>query len=94
MIRVTVELISAIDGKRSTLGVMDICNTGNSPNPKRSDYRGFLYKKGTVHKDQFIITNENNIHRRGSVEDFPRQSYVVWRLVLRMLRDMFKDQEK
>lgn len=82
MIRVTVELLSAVDGRRETLGVMDICNDG-SGTERNGNYIGRLYRKGT-----------NNIHRIGKVENFPRHSYVVWRLVLRMLADIFKDQEK
>ena len=86
MIRVTVELISARDGIRKTLGVMDICNNGLG-SIKRGSYVGYLYRKGQG-------TSRAAVHREGRVDDFPRKSYVVWRLVLCMLKDMFKDQEK
>lgn len=86
MIRVTVELISAVNGRRIVLGVMDICNDGTG-GMKRRSYDGYLYRKGKS-------SSRENIHRTGRVENFPSQSYVVWRLVLRMLKDVFKDQEK
>ncbi len=84
MIRVTIELISARDGQRSTLGVMDICNTGESRDPRIGHYKGRLYRKGSVTK----------IQREGAVNDWPRQSYTVWRLVLRMLQNMHPEDSR
>jgi len=93
LIRVTVELISANDGRRETLGVMDICNDGMG-NQMRRHYDGFLYKKGKVDPKSLFFAGEDKAHRKGRVEDWPAESYVIWRLVLRMLISMFKDQEK
>jgi hypothetical protein len=57
---------------------MDISNTGESSNPRIQNYRGRLYRKGTTTK----------VQREGAVSNWPRQSYTVWRLLLRMLKDM------
>jgi hypothetical protein len=78
VIRVTIELVSAQDGQRSTLGIMDICNTGESHDPRIGHYRGRLYRKGSTTK----------VQREGAVPNWPRQSYTVWRLLLRMLKEM------
>lgn len=36
--------------------------------------------------------NVRNSSRRGRVENFPRKSYVVWRLVLRALRSLYPEE--
>lgn len=82
MIRITITLHSALDGSQKTLGVMDICNLGESQNQKRGHYHGRLYRKGAI----------GRVQRTGRVSNYPRQSYVVWRLVLRMLRQMFPEE--
>jgi hypothetical protein len=84
VIRVTIQLISAQNGQRSTLGVMDICNTGESMDPRIGHYTGRLYRKGTVSK----------LQREGKVQNWPRKSYTVWRLVLRMLQDMHPEDSR
>lgn len=86
MIRITVELLSARTGKRSTLGIMDICNKGDSEDPKRGNYSGFLYRKGEG------TFRPSRAQRTGQVLNYPRQSYVVWRLILRMLAEMFPEE--
>lgn len=84
MIRVTIELISAQDGLRSTLGIMDIFNTGESSDPHIGHYGGRLYRKGTTTK----------VQREGEVRNWPRESYTVWRLLLRMLTDMHPEDSR
>lgn len=84
MIRVTVELLSARTGKRSVIGMMDICNRGNREfGHVRGDYDGRLYRRGKL-----IVS------RVGKVENFPRKSYPIWRLVMRMLAEMFPEERK
>lgn len=88
MLRITVELLSARDHKRYTLGVMDICNVScRGADSKRGDYEGRLYKKGET---TFRPVREI---RRGEVKDYPRLSYPVWRLVLRMLKSMYPEEK-
>lgn len=82
MIRVTIELHSAQDGSRKVLGVMDITNDGISRDVNRGHYNGRVYKNGTLKP-----------LRVGIVKDYPRLSYNVWRLVLRMLRDCFPEEK-
>lgn len=83
MIRITVELLSARTGIRSTLGVMDICNLGTRPfGDPRGDYKGIVYRKGT-----------KKVLRVGSVINYPRKAYNIWRLVSRMLRDAFPEEK-
>ncbi len=77
MILVKIELHSAITGKITQLGQMQICNTGHATkeNPKRGDYEISLFRKGSTTK----------VQRQGLVRDYPRQSYTVWELVRRAL---------
>lgn len=90
MIRVTVELLSARTGKQTTLGIMIICNDGTmsdgTGNSKRGNYIGHVYRKGTLPKFA-------HVQRGGHVENFPRRSYTVWRLILRMLRSMYPEEK-
>lgn len=88
MIRVTIELISAQDGRRETLGVMDICNDGTGAH-HRGNYDGVLHRKGVKPGNHPSSINT----RRGRVENWPRKSYVIWRLVLRMLRAMYPEEK-
>jgi hypothetical protein len=93
MIRVTIELISAINGQRSTLGVMDICNDGQSDDPNIGHYYGKLYRKGAVKPQELTAVTDQYVQRRGKVKNYPRKSYVIWRLIIRMLRDMFPEEK-
>lgn len=80
MIRVTVELISAIDGHKETLGVMDICNRGDRAGQKLHNYDAVLYKKGAWPLQVF---------RKGKIEDHDRAKYNVWVLVKKALNAMY-----
>ena len=82
MIRVKIELVSAVDGRTETLGVMEICNEGTGT-AKRGNYSGVVYRKGTMKG-----------LRNGKVKNYPRQSYNVWRLILKMLKECFPEEQK
>lgn len=83
MLRITVELISSRNGRITRLGQMDIYNTGLHPeHPKRGDYRGRLYNcKG------------KQMNRTGEVNNWPRQSYPIWRLICRMIKEMYPEEK-
>ena len=82
MIIVTIELQSAITGKRSKLGEMYISNDGTGT-AERGNYLAHVMRKGSWHKPQ----------RRGVVKNYPRASYSVWRLVMRALKDAFPEEK-
>jgi len=83
MLRVTVELHSARTGEVETLGVLEICNQGNRDyGSSRGDYHGRLFIKGT-----------RTVMRTAEVFDFPRHSYHVCRLVLRVLRKLYPEEK-
>ncbi len=90
MLRITIELISANGPHRNkTLGVMDICNDASHAlsgdiNSKRGNYNGVVYRKGK--------SKPENWFRKGRVDDYPRMSYSVWRLVLKMLKSCFPEE--
>lgn len=83
MLVVKVELHSAISGKVTELGKMIIHNismTGNAS--PRGDYEVLLFRKGS-----------KKVIRKGNVYDYPRLSYSVWRLVLRALKSVLKEEQ-
>lgn len=87
MIRITVDLVSARGPQHNKrLGVMEICNDGSlsdgSGDSTRGNYYGRIYRKGG-----------RSVIRQGNVENFPRRSYQVWRLILRMLRDCYPEEK-
>lgn len=80
MIRVTVELVSAVTGKTTKLGEMTIANDGieSRENPKRGSYIAVLRGK------------RNADMGSARVVSWPRQARNVWDLVqfaLFLLRD-------
>jgi len=75
MIRITVELVSAVDKSRSrVLGVGFIWNDGKG-SPTRASYGWQLMKAGT-----------DRIWKSGTLADFPRTSLGGWDLLFRALK--------
>lgn len=79
MIIVTVTLVSAVDGKATTLGIMSITNTGENANPRQGDYRGEILRK----PDFTAVT------RSGTVRNWRRLDWTIWQLVQRMLNTLY-----
>ncbi len=77
MLVVKIELWPLGDEKRAReLGRMLISNRGDHPKrPERGNYRVRLLRKGS----------KTAVTREAAVEDYPRQSYTVWKLVSRAL---------
>lgn len=83
MIRITVELVSAIHPSRSKLlGVAIVANNGRrsaQTNGARGDY-AYAFSSG----------RNNRLWRKGTVENFPRKSLNVWHLLQRCLTQAVK----
>lgn len=93
MIRVTIELESAITGEVSTLGVLCIANDGTGSSTS-GNYDAVVVRKGLdnrLRRGQMPL--EYLTTRRGRVEEYPRTAYNVWRLVLRALRSAFPEEK-
>lgn len=88
MIVVKVELHSAITGSVTQLAQAIIANDGTGGNTK-GNYDIRVAKKG----DFDLKKNWTNPLREGRVENYPRLSYNVWRLVIRALRDAFPEEK-
>lgn len=93
MIVVKVELHSAITGRVSELGRMLIGNDGTGAG-KRGNYDVRVLRKrmDNVHEEPFEQWYRAPVTRAGRVEDYPRQSYNVWRLVARALLSAFPEE--
>ena len=80
MILVTVELISAIDGHRETLGTATIANVAGTHDI--ADYNAVIFKGKKYSQDA------GGVWKRGYVEEFPRLRLGPWDLLYRALKNM------
>lgn len=88
MIRVTIELISAITGKTEKIGMMDICNRGDRTNLMcQHNYDFRIYKRGSWNYRAGLKVQE-----QGEVLDYSCEAYSVWCLVLRALYKIWPEQ--
>ena len=81
MLVVKIELHSAITGVVSEIGRMTIANDGLGTRD-RGNYTASVKRRGSY-----------TTLREGKVENYPRLSYNVWRLVLRSLRACFPEEK-
>lgn len=89
MIIVKVELHSAITGKVSLLASMVIANIGGTH--KRGNYKVAVANKRDAGDHRATLTRPQ---RSGSVSDYPRLSYSVWRLVSRAVLSAFPEERQ
>ncbi len=87
MLVVKIELHSAITGKTTVLGSAIIANDGGTHS--RADYTVRVGRK--PHADNLRLVASKPL-RRGYVENYPRKSYNVWRLVIRSLLAAFPEE--
>lgn len=84
MIQIDISLKSAISKTRDKhLGTMIVSNDGTSEDLKRGNYDGSL-----------LSAKNGNPFRTGHVENYPRESYNIWKLVFRMLWQMFPEEQR
>lgn len=77
MIRVTVELVSALSGKVEHLGTAIIANDGQGTQTS-GNYTAVLTRRGT----------RDRVWKRGRVIGFPRKRLGGWDLLYRALREI------
>lgn len=92
MIVVKIELWSAVTGARSEIGRMYVANTGAGTDPNRGDYTAAVCRRGSDAVPAPLDPTGPKATRTGTVADYPRLSYNVWRLVLRALRSAFPEE--
>lgn len=91
MIVVTIQLHSAVSGQSETLGVMHIANDGTARDARQGNYDVKVGNKThAVTHDHAAI--QDKPQRSGRVENYPRLSYNVWRLVARALKSAFPEE--
>lgn len=91
MIVVKIELVSAIHPSRSReLGRMYIANDDTTDgDPKLGNYTVGVCRKGETKAPW----DGGKMTRTGSVKDYPRLSYNVWRLIARALKSAFPEEK-
>jgi len=88
MIVVKIELHSALTGAKTVLGQMRIINDGTTKNAKRGHYNVDVMRKG-----KSALSSSSEVARTGRVENYPRLSYNVWRLISRALISAFPEEQ-
>lgn len=89
MIKVKVVLESAITGKETLIGEMTIANVGGTKD--LGNYAVAVARKGKW-SEGFGRMIQNPL-RKGRVDNYPRLSYNVWRLITRALRSAFPEED-
>lgn len=92
MIRVTIELESAITGEVTKIGQMHIWNHNDSGNLKRGNYSVAVCKRGKFEVLRGNTPRVFDVVRTGTVLNYPRLSYNVWRLIVRALKSAFPEE--
>jgi hypothetical protein len=89
MIVVKVELWPKGDGRKAKeIGRSYIANVGG--NRKKGNYEIAVCRRGSK---RCPLVGKTKAVREGKVENFPRLSYNVWRLVLRALLSAFPEEK-
>lgn len=78
MIIIKVELHSAITGKTTEIGRMEIINDGSSDDAEVGNYNINLMRRGTT----------KTIQRRARVENHKRKNNSVWNLISKGLKNL------
>jgi hypothetical protein len=91
MLRVTIELVSAVTGKTSKIGEMHIANTGIGTQTL-GNYVARVLRKNSWPNKRGALWNQGSETRTGSVTGYRRHDHVVWRLVLRALRSCYPEE--
>lgn len=87
MIVIRVELWSAVNGSRTELARMSICNDGTAGAGAVGHYDGETYT-GRSSPALDASMRQRRVTRRGRVEGHRRNDLHVWHLVARMLTAM------
>lgn len=85
MLVVTVELHGAVSGTVTQVGRMIICNDGTVEDPRRGNYDVYLLRKN---RQQISRQAVERASRKGRVENHPRLSQPVWRLISKALKSV------
>ena len=92
MIKVTIELESAVTGETTKIGQMHIWNRGDTPSNELGNYTVAVCRRGNF--DVSFGRPPRNPARMGEVLNYPRLSYNVWRLIARALKSAFPEESK
>lgn len=93
MIVVKVEMWPGGDeSKRYELGRTYIYNDGGGTG-KRGNYEVRVCRKGSFTPDARKIVSGKGFTRTGRVDNWPRKSYNIWRLILRCLMSAFPEEK-
>jgi hypothetical protein len=80
------------EDKKYEIGRTYIYNSGGTN--KRGDYEARVCRKGKPDFKLDDLRSGKGFARRGSITDYPRLSYNVWRLIIRALKACFPEETK
>jgi hypothetical protein len=91
VIKVTIELESAVTGETTKIGQMHIWNRGDNPqDPNHGNYNVAVCRRGSF--DVPFGRIPKSPARTGEVFEYPRLAYNVWRLIARALKSAFPEE--
>lgn len=73
------------------IGRMYIANDGTGDH-KRGNYNGGICRRNSTKITKPFLPEGAKPIRQGRVENYPRKSYNVWRLVFKMLKSCFPEE--
>jgi len=79
------------EARKYELGRTYVYNSGG--NAKRGDYEVRVCRKGNYDVDSRDLVDGKGFTRTGTVSNWPRLSYNVWRLILRCLQAAFPEEK-
>lgn len=89
MIRVSVSLISAVNGKVTELARMDICNDGSGErNHMHYDGEAVLFEGTSYIGRDSTALDRGTVSKRGRITNWPSERLHIWNLVRAMLVNM------
>lgn len=94
MIKVTIELESAITGETSVLGVMCLANDGTGGRDAGNYNVAVMRRDRLGNVRRLYMPIGADVCRAGRVEGYPRLAYNVWRLIARGLLSAFPEERK
>lgn len=103
MLKITIELVSAVTRTTSEIGRMYIANDGarSSSDPSLGDYLVAVCRRGDPRVPRELYTDPDmdaielaapKATRAGAVKEYPRLAYNVWRLIARACLAAFPEE--
>lgn len=79
--------------RKYDLGRAYVWNRGDVSDPNRANYGIAVARKSAIRSPYRDVVTGGKASRTGKVDDYPRLSYSVWRLIIRALTSCFPEEQ-